>query len=410
MPQDGCRLHVCTTGGFIYTEDEVLARLPPHPNPSMCEGYADKTFVLPSNMAPLVSSVLELPPDVDISRVYVGEAFVMGGGPQPFVRAVWFTPSTADRICERPSGSHVQAIADVHEAWQRTCKGQARDAGGGGAVQPAAGVYTELGFGAMPGKGRTSVCSPGGGRSVVPFNRNAASCEAMEPSLSDLMSDVSAVVHDAVSPRVLQTQRPPDSCPGTETDVYQYPRLRPGAPPLHSHQVVLRRPFCMTEDAVESDRLARMAASNLHVDAWDGGGELGTCTVHGCFRRLSDDEIDTTREAHLLLHRGLVVFPRADGGRGVHVRSMVPGWCCALVFRTSACLHGSVVLDETDTTGFALPHLRLHRVVTYPLTRIEVLVSRALRSPAMWEAIHAKSEKSIRQRIDRARLQAESSS
>ena len=92
MPQDGRRLHACTTGGFIYTEDEVLARLPPHPNPSMCEGYADQTFVLPSNMAPLVSSVLELPPDVDISRVYVGEAFVMGGGPQPFVRAVWYRP------------------------------------------------------------------------------------------------------------------------------------------------------------------------------------------------------------------------------------------------------------------------------------------------------------------------------
>ena len=64
--------------------------------------------------------------------------------------------------------------------------------------------------------------------------------------------------------------------------------------------------------------------------------------------------------------------------------------------------YGSVVLDEMDTAGFALPHLRLHRVVTYPLKRIEVLVSRAMRSPAMWEAIHARSEKCIQQRIENA--------
>ena len=73
---------------------------------------------------------------------------------------------------------------------------------------------------------------------------------------------------------------------------------------------------------------------------------------------------------------GVAVFPCARGGRGVHIHSMVPGWNCALLMRTSCVLHGSVMPDEGGLAGFACRHLDMMRVVTYPLKRIETLLAR----------------------------------
>ena len=68
------------------------------------------------------------------------------------------------------------------------------------------------------------------------------------------------------------------------------------------------------------------------------------------------------REEELLHARSLTVFPGRGGGRGVHLRSMVPGWHCAIFMRTNEMLHGGVVLPEDELEGFALPELDRMRV------------------------------------------------
>jgi len=382
------------------TTRSVLAHLPAHPSASMRAGTADFLAVLPSILAPLVTEVLELPPEPDIMRVYVGQGFAAGAGSEPFVRAVWFTPEAADDICGRETGSHTRASSCLREIWRSTTS-KPGVVGGGGGVRPSSGVYTELGFGVMPGKARGSIVV-GGGRSVLPFGRNPAWSDALEPSLGDFLSDVSAVLHQVVPPATMRAQTS-SVYGGNEhviSEVYQFPRLRESVGRLHAHQVVLRCPES-TGDKVLDDKHAWMAASDLHVDPWDGGGEFGCCTVHACedLRESGTRAPVSTRERHLLLHRGIVVFPQADGGRGVHIRSMVPGWRCALVFKTRTCLHGSVMVDESDRDGLSLTHLDLYRVVTYPLSRIERLLGRAGCDPTAWAQVHEGSDEWTRKRI-----------
>ena len=155
----------------------------------------------------------------------------------------------------------------------------------------------------------------------------------------------------------------------------------------------------MREKNRENDLLAWQSASDLHVDTWDGGGELGCCTVHTC-QITSGSAGVTERESHLLLHRGVVVFPRSEGGRGVHIRSVVPGWHCALLMRTSDCLHGSVVLGESDIEGFALPRHSVSRIVTYPIRRLERMLERIGEAPSIWHEIRCKSKHFIRRRVE----------
>jgi hypothetical protein len=378
----------------------VMLHLPPHPAWKGRDS-SDARVVLPSFAAPIVTEVLELPEDADPSRVYVGEAFAQGGGNTPFVRAVWFAPETCDEIIGQRRGSHARATRHLKEVWQATAPmGHHKGVAEGGATQPAGGLYTELGFGVLAGKGRASVGSAGK-RSIVPYVRNPAMTQALEAPLSEFMSNVSDVLHGALPQRVLQAQGSvQSSCPERVREAYQYPRLRKGSGHLHSHQVVMRSPaHGATQD--EDDMLAMRAISDLHIDPWDGGGNLGSCTVHTCSTvqdQASPGE-NGSREAHLLLHRGIVVFPEREGGRGVHIRSMVPGWQCALIFCTHSCLHGSVMLDEQDAQGFSLPHLEMFRVVTYPLRRIEVMLARVSESAQMWDAIARESDEWTRRRI-----------
>ena len=131
-------------------------------------------------------------------------------------------------------------------------------------------------------------------------------------------------------------------------------------------------------------------------------------TVHTCEERTRTaattavtTEEARARERHLLLHRGLVCFPCRTGGRGVHIRSMVPGWHCALLLKTAECLHGSVLLDEQDIAGFALPHLRMFRIVTYPLRRVETMLARIGHKPELWEDLLSSSDAWVRKRAER---------
>lgn len=358
--------------------NEVLHALPHHPNPAHTRHSGDPSFVLPRSVSELVLDRMELPPGAAEMTIHVGEALAVGDSDDAFVRAVWFTPQAADAVTGRCTGSHSRDVAALYSKWQ-ACEHAKRAPGG---VQPASGRYCELGVGVMPGFGRGSV-DVGDGRSVPPFPRNPVESDAFEPLLSDVMSDVSAVLHHAL-PELMRTAHvpllSPPSCLADVEAAYQYPRLREGAGSLRSHQVVLRGPR-PCEGALDADTEAFLSASDLHVDCWDGGGHVGTCTVHTCCRQEGLPPGDAHEKRNLEC-RGLAVFPRTWGGRGVHVMSMVPGWHCAILMRTSERLHGSVMPQEGDMDGFGLLHLDLMRIVTYPLRRIERMLARLSTAPS----------------------------
>ena len=85
VPQDGCILRVAHSGGLVEAIDDqgvrsIIAHLPEHPDERMRTSSRGSCLVLPSSLAPLVTQVLEPPSVMDSSQVYVGEAYVQGGG------------------------------------------------------------------------------------------------------------------------------------------------------------------------------------------------------------------------------------------------------------------------------------------------------------------------------------------
>ena len=219
------------------------------------------------------------------------------------------------------------------------------------------------------------------------------------------MSGVRGILGVVLDGSVLAEHAPPAGCPDWVGRAYQYPRLWEGMGPFSSHQVWIRGPWrggvgggggggvggelkgMGHQEVTASDELARRSASDLHIDPWDGGGALGTCTVHVCRRRDKEGGWDGSggwvsppadEERHLAC-KGVAVFPGKHGGRGVHIHSMVPGWNCAILMRTSCVLHGSVVPEPERLAGFGCRHLDMMRVVTYPLKRVETLLARIAR-------------------------------
>ena len=62
-------------------------------------------------------------------------------------------------------------------------------------------------------------------------------------------------------------------------------------------------------------------------------------------------------------------------------------------------MHGSVVLDMKDLAGYALPHLDMFRVVTYPLSRIERMIARVERDQDILNEVLERSDKWTQRRI-----------
>jgi hypothetical protein len=405
VPQMGWHLRLNGCAGHLCCHDEenrreVVQGLPEHPSDKHKKRSGDPAFVLPRGVAALVLQRLELPPCADEMTVYVGEACALGDAANVFVRAVWFTPHVADAISGRVLGSHARDVSLLHRKWLDTDLSKR----GEDATQPASGRYVELGLGNLPGYGRTSL-GVGGGRSVLPFPRNPVESDEFEPLLSEVMSDVSAVIHHALPLSVTAAHAPlssPFSPPLSEVEeAFQYPRLRREVGALRSHQVVLRGPrrVGVSERDPDADREACLSVSDLHVDPWDGGGSLGTCTVHTCSRLDGAPPLDPSHEDRHLECRGTAVFPHKWGGRGVHVMSMVPGWNCAILMRTSDRLHGSVMPGEGEEEGFGLPRVDMLRVVTYPLRRIERLVERLSSEPSQVVRVVEESHAWVRSRV-----------
>ena len=377
----------------------VISRLPAHPNPRHVNSGGEPTCILPEVMAELTCSPLRLPDHPDESIIYVGEARTTPSG-DPFVRAIWFTPSTADSVSGNPVGTHSYAAHELYRQWCENGSPLMRS----DATQSAAGLYTELGAGILAGTGRTSLVVNGTGTSV-PFARNTKMSSVMEPPLTEFMSSVSSVMHHAVGEHVCAPHKIPRGCPAYVARAYQYPTLHPGTPPLMSHQVVVRGP------ATNGDVDALMSVSDLHIDACDGGNPLGSCTIHTCSP--SCHTLPEPSPRHLAL-RGQAVFPTREGGRGVHVHSMVPGWHCLLIMCTNLRLHGSVVpgsctedgcaLDPGEIDGYGLPNLDLMRVVTYPLRKIENLLQRLANDPEKATDIERVSDQGMQRRMLLAKM------
>ena len=377
VSQEGYYVKVKHGSGTVRVSEkgtsELVAELPHHPNETHQKANGDPTCVLPATVASLVLDDLELPKNPDERVVYVRSAEALPG--HPFVHAVWFTPETADCITRVPIGTHIGLTTQLHDEWLRVC-GPARS---GNATQPAAGVYVELGVGTLAGTGRTSIPIAGQG-THVPYPRNQSTSDELEPCLSEFMSDVSEVLHVALPEVPWEDHEVDHACPPEAIRCYQYPQLRPGAPPLSSHQVVIRGPRGLGGGAShEQDRAAYMSTSDLHLDPCDGGGRIGSCTIHTCHNNTHMHPPESKEQLHM---RGLAVFASRSGGRGVHINSMVPGWHCAILMQTAQRLHGSI--QPCSLRGFGLPNYQMLRVVTYPLTAIERLLQRLAKAPEAW--------------------------
>ena len=374
--------------------DEFVGELPKHPSEGHKKANGEPTCVLPSTVAAAVLTDLELPNNPDRGVVYIRSAQSVSQT-SPFVHAVWFAPETVDGITARPAGAHARSTRELREAWLAAAE---KHGSGGTKNQPAGGVYAELGVGTMAGRGRTSL-SIGGKGTHIPYSRNACMSSALEPALSSFLSDVSEVLHATLPEGTLQDHEVDGRCPAEASRCYQYPKLRPGVEPLSSHQVAIRGPRGRAS-MHESDREAYMSTSDLHLDPCDGGGRIGSCTIHTCHPNTPDAPWAAATESREQLRlRGLAVFPSRTGGRGVHIKSMAPGWHCAILMQTGERLHGSVQPNAHEVIGFGLTHLQLMRVVTYPLTAVERLLERLAEEPQMWPVLLAHSDEWIQRRV-----------
>ena len=408
VSQAGMCVKVKGMAGVIRCQDTdtTLGSLPTHPNPEHKRPDGAPAYVLPQAVADLTLEELALPAQAAVDTIYVGSASTPGQ--DPFVHVVWYTPQTADEVTGRGLGSHAASTDAVHEVWRRDV---AVDHSRWDSTSPASGKYVELGVGVMAGGGRGSLEVAGKG-TTVPFPRHARESDLLEGELGEMMSDVSEVLHEAL-PETMKAHAAPLGCPIAAVNAYQYPSLRVGVPPLSSHQVVIRGP-CMTREEgcteEEADHAAYMSVSDLHVDVMDGGGAAGSCTVHTChasgeggWKEPSPPSVGARRQ---LRGRGLAVFPTKTGGRGVHIISMVPGWHCAIIMQTGSRLHGSVIVEEPDMVGFALSHLRLMRVVTYPLIQVENLLKRLAQDPEKLEEVRRASKEWVARRMHGERVVA----
>lgn len=302
-------------GGLVVCEGgEPIEQLANHPSPRHVKRDGGQTTVLQTTLSELVCDKLELPENADCSNVYVGQAFSQGAG-EPFVRAVWYTPKAADTLCGRPSG-HERITEELYQMWCEDARL------GSSSNQPASGQNLQLGLGIMPGVGREAF-HVGCQSFTLPFPRNAELSTKYEDVLGEFLSDVGEVLAFA-TPTMMQQSAEEDVVGGKNAlssmfaHACQYPRLRDECrSSIKSHQVWLRG---LKSDwgHETADIQAWQSCSDLHVDPWDGGGKFGACTIYTCTRLSSSELGNAERERHLLLHRGLAVFPSKVGGRGVH--------------------------------------------------------------------------------------------
>ena len=332
--------------------------------------------MLPAVYAPLVCDALQLPPGADPLAVYHGTAWVPAASPSPFVHVIWCSPASLDARVDAQAGTTEQQFRCLHTALGANVQAASTQPP---SMQPASGVYHELGWGAMAGQSRAMVYPAGRNASVVPFRRNPELSARLAKPLGTVFDMCATVVHDILPPQLLRDHlRSRCACPQDVAAALQYPPATlPGAPPLLSHQVALRG-VDETGHTAEVERNCLHAVADLHVDTCDGGAALGTVAIFWCSECPTPHDVADVLER--LAYRDLAVFPTVTGGRGVRIGVLVPGWACIVCFRTSACLHGGISAVGPPGVFTPLPPLglpegtRAVRIITYPLAAIETLM------------------------------------
>ena len=388
--------------GVVTTGDGFASPVAHHPNPLMVDSRGRRTLALNGAQADMVTELVALPGDADPRRLYGTWVVAEGEEGRPFVRIVWFANGGDD-------STYVDAVSELESKWERATRVVPERRGGtgpfarGGDTQPASGVYTELGTGVMPGRGRDSV-SIQGEACFLPYSRNAALSDELEDALARVCAEAADRACECLPEDVSELLRP-HAGPAPLVSAYQYPHSISGRSMPSSHQVVLRRPAEEDDaDAEENERACRLAVSDLHTDSVDGEmGCLGSMAQYIC--RLRPGVLcHTTGSA--LAYRDLVVFPTREGGRGVRVRVAQPGWTCLVFMRTRECLHGGVTPgpDCPPVTLSLGGDMRLMRIVTYPMVAVERLLERAAKDTGgdVVGRLRARSDHRMQRRIGAA--------
>ena len=300
-----------------------------------------------------------------------------------FLHVAWAPFWAVDDARSVTHGTTLQALTQAHSEFvEDTADHEFEDVDRGGSMQVASGAYRECGFGALPGRGRASV-QAGGKASLLPFSRNEHASRRLESAFQSI-SEAAAALTSVAFPGMLELEvSAVNSESPTLGSVLQYPRNRgsTGAGYWPTHQVA-HRGAGIDVSAGETERWQHITGvSDLHVDAMDGT-DLGNANIYACFPqqdpRVSPDAGDV--HVHVLEGNDVCVFPSRRGGRGVQVRTMIPGWICVMIFETRLCLHGTAC--PADVMSFVECRRQIAgrigvRCIPYPLRPLINLLSRA---------------------------------
>jgi hypothetical protein len=395
LPRIVYRRREPTAAGLVkYADGRPALRLPPHPNPSHLDRHGRRPPVIPEAIAREVLEDLALPADADTACIYHGTVRVVDGDaelpPMP-VHAIWFTPETADALrlehdaVPRDTACALRSLAACSLAQDHSARSNPGQ-------QPASGKYVELGWGMMAGGGRPSVIA-NGHSSTMPFRRSPADSAAAAEPLSHVMHACTSVLGYVLPQEALRSQAQAfHGCPADIAKTLQYPPLLSDTSPvLQSHQVVLRGPVERPDDTLsQREQRCLQAVSDLHVDTQDGGFELGAMTIYSCSQDAWAPDSDTQAARAALRYRDLAILTGRDGGRGVRLNVMRPGWCCCVLMKTSRCMHGGVTPD-TDVVPMPTlalpPSMETVRAVTYPLSALERLMFNIAADPEGADAV-----------------------
>ena len=105
---------------LAHRKSEFVSPLPSHPAKGHPNGRGGGTFTLNEALTEHTTEVLSLPDCPDVDNVYVGEGVCEDGDgtEDVFLRAVWYTPHTADSISDRPLGTHENSVRNLHAQWR----------------------------------------------------------------------------------------------------------------------------------------------------------------------------------------------------------------------------------------------------------------------------------------------------
>ena len=300
-----------------------------------------------------------------------------------FSRALRVSWKALDWLGERRGwwkpGEPLQRVRRLREAWlaQRPTEKQASG------TQGASGLYSEIGMGAMAGRGRRSFIA-NGEPCRTPFQVNGEATVALESALAGLTGLVAGAL-DEWWPEVLEAMHEPAYVSTTAAAVasaVQYPR------PLGAELVCPGVQAALRSSATDTGAMPPFhAGSDLHTDKQDGTAKYGTWAAYACWEAV---EGQLAAEAHRPNpYSDVAVLPTTSGGvGGVRWQTMHLDYLTILLMDTSKSLHGSVFPDDMHAAAACLPAgLHTVRAIHYPLRDVQKMIRNVGNDPAAVNAL-----------------------